>query len=73
MLQRSTKQASPTRTRTARAIGFTIARRLCEQALAIDPNNVRALMVLGTKFLMPPLLGLSGDPKGDLGRADQLE
>ena len=23
---------------------------LCEQALAIDPNNVRALMVLGSKF-----------------------
>ena len=26
---------------------------LCEQALAIDPNNVRALMVLGVKFLVP--------------------
>jgi tetratricopeptide (TPR) repeat protein len=46
---------------------------LCEQALAIDPNNVRALMALGVKFLMPPLLGLSGDPKGDLERADELE
>src|SRR5271166_6193248 len=38
---------------------------LCEQALAIDPNNVRALVVLGNKFLWPALLGLSSDPKGD--------
>ncbi len=45
---------------------------LCEQALAIDPNNVRALTVLGQKFLMPALLGLSGDPKGDFERADEL-
>jgi adenylate cyclase len=46
---------------------------LCEQALAIDPNNVRALAILGAKFYMPAALGLSGDPKGDLERADQLE
>ena len=46
---------------------------LCEQALAIDPNNVRALQVLGVKFFMPAALGLSGDPKGDLERADELE
>ena len=46
---------------------------LCEQALAIDPNNVRALMVLGIKFFMPAAFGFSGDPKGDLERADQLE
>ncbi len=46
---------------------------LCEQALAIDPNNVRALMALGVKFFMPALLGVSGDPKGDLERADELE
>ncbi len=46
---------------------------LCEQALAIDPNNVRALMVLGLKFFMPALIGVSGDPKGDLERADELE
>jgi len=46
---------------------------LCEQALAIDPNNVRALMALGIKFFLPAALGLSGDPKGDLERADQLE
>ena len=46
---------------------------LCEQALAIDPNNVRALMALGVKFYLPAALGLSSDPKGDLERADQLE
>ncbi len=46
---------------------------LCEQALAMDPNNVRALMVLGVKFLMPARLGLSGDPRGDLKRADEFE
>jgi TolB-like protein/Tfp pilus assembly protein PilF len=46
---------------------------LCEQALAIDPNNVRALLGLGNKFLLPAVLGLSGDPKGDLERVDELE
>jgi class 3 adenylate cyclase/TolB-like protein/Flp pilus assembly protein TadD len=46
---------------------------LCEQALAIDPNNVRALMVLGVKFWVPAAIGVSGDPKGDLKRADELE
>ena len=46
---------------------------LCEQALAIDPNNVRALMSLGVKFLAPAALGVSSDPKGDLKRADELE
>jgi adenylate cyclase len=45
---------------------------LCEQALAIDPNNVRALTALGNKILSPALLGLSSDPKGDLDRADEL-
>ena len=46
---------------------------LCEQALAIDPNNVRALMSLGAKFWLPAAIGLSSDPKGDLERADELE
>jgi adenylate cyclase len=46
---------------------------LCEQALAIDPNNVRALVVLGLKFIQPAILGVSGDPKGDLERGDELE
>jgi adenylate cyclase len=45
---------------------------LCEQALAIDPNNVGALLVSGWKFLMRAALGGSGDPKGDLERADEL-
>ena len=46
---------------------------LCDQALAIDPNNVRALMALGVKFYLPVSIGFSGDPKGDLKRADELE
>ena len=46
---------------------------LCEQALAIDPNNVHALMVLGVKFLARWQAGASSDPKGDLERADELE
>jgi adenylate cyclase len=45
---------------------------LCEQALAIDPNNVRALMSLGFKFLARAQAGVSGDPKGDIERADEL-
>jgi adenylate cyclase len=46
---------------------------LCEQALAIDPNNVRALTALGIKFWLPAGRGVSGDPKGDLEKADELE
>src|ERR1700722_12194398 len=45
---------------------------LCEQALAIDPNNVRAMTQLGWKFFQPAQSGVSGDPKGDLERADEL-
>ena len=45
---------------------------LCDQALAIDPNNVRALMALPVKFNARVGLGVSSDPKGDLERADQL-
>ena len=48
------------------------ASALCEQALAIDPNNVRALMGLATKFWIAAALGVSSDLKGDLERADQL-
>jgi TolB-like protein/class 3 adenylate cyclase/Tfp pilus assembly protein PilF len=45
---------------------------LCEQALAIDPNNDRALTWLGIKFFGLAQTGVSGDPKGDLQRADEL-
>jgi adenylate cyclase len=45
---------------------------LCEQALAIDPNNVRALQVLGWKFFLLAQTGVSKDSKGDLERADEL-
>ena len=45
---------------------------LCEQALAIDPNNVRALLMLGFKFYRLGDSGVSSDPKGDLERADGL-
>jgi tetratricopeptide (TPR) repeat protein len=46
--------------------------RLCEQALAIDPNNVRALAYLTQKYLWPALSGSSADPKADFERADEL-
>jgi adenylate cyclase len=46
--------------------------RLCEQALAIDPDNVRALVWLARKFWRPVAVGLSADPKGDFERADRL-
>jgi class 3 adenylate cyclase/TolB-like protein len=46
---------------------------LCEKALAIDPNNVRALMGLGQKFFLQAILGGSSDQKGDLERADDFD
>jgi adenylate cyclase len=36
--------------------------RLCEQALAIDPNNLRALSMLSVKFWVPVGIGRSADP-----------
>jgi TolB-like protein/Tfp pilus assembly protein PilF len=42
---------------------------LCEQALAIDPNNVRALVMLSIKYYLPILHGL----KGDLKKAEELQ
>ena len=45
---------------------------LCDQALAIDPNNVRALTWLGIKFFALAQTGVSGDRKRDLERADEL-
>ena len=46
--------------------------RLCEQALAIDPNNVLALSFLSVRHYVPVYLGFSADPKADLKRADEL-
>jgi adenylate cyclase len=46
--------------------------RLCEQALDIDPNNVRALSRLSVKFFLPVSFGRSADPKADLKRAEDL-
>jgi adenylate cyclase len=45
---------------------------LCEEALALDPNNVRALKSLGDRFLTRWQAGASSDPKGDLERADKF-
>jgi TolB-like protein/DNA-binding winged helix-turn-helix (wHTH) protein len=45
---------------------------LCEQALRVDPNNVRALWVLAMKFHVPVAMGMSADPEADLKRADDL-
>jgi len=44
--------------------------RLCDQALAADPNNVRALTYLALTFL--PSRGRSSDPEDKLKRADEL-
>jgi adenylate cyclase len=45
---------------------------LCEQALAVDPNNDRALDMLSFKFWLPVGMGVSADPMADLKRADEL-
>jgi adenylate cyclase len=45
---------------------------LCEQALAVDPNNVRALVQSGWKFFALGGFGDSRDRKGDLERADEF-
>jgi adenylate cyclase len=46
--------------------------RLCEQALAADPNNARALAWLSAKFLYLVNFGRSADREGDLKRGDEL-
>jgi len=46
--------------------------RLCEQALAVDPNNVYALALLSIKYWQPVSHNLSADPKADLKRGDEL-
>ena len=52
--------------------GANAGYRLCEQALAIDPNNDRALGLLSIKYWLPVGMGVSADPKADLRRADEL-
>jgi len=46
--------------------------RLCERALAADPDNVIALVVLSIKYWQPVSHNLSADPKADLERGDEL-
>ena len=46
---------------------------LCEQALAIDPNNVRALMVLGVKFSCRRRLAFPATLKATSSGPTQLE
>jgi tetratricopeptide (TPR) repeat protein len=46
--------------------------RLCEQALALDPNNALALSLLAQKYTSLVGSGTSADPKADLDRADEL-
>jgi adenylate cyclase len=45
---------------------------LCEQALSIDPKNVRALSWLSLKSYFSVVWGRSTDSKADLKRADEL-
>src|SRR5271166_2650026 len=46
--------------------------RLCEQALAADPNNVDVLTLLANKFNVSAGFCLSADPEADFKRADEL-
>ena len=45
---------------------------LCDQALAIDPDNVLATDFLTIRTWLPAALGLSADPKADFKRADEV-
>jgi tetratricopeptide (TPR) repeat protein len=45
---------------------------LCEQALQIDPENVRALAILSFKFQLRFSTHAGSDPQADLRRADEL-
>ena len=49
---------------------YRVSPPLCEQALAIDPNNVRALTYLALKFL--PSGGHGVGPGDNFNRADEL-
>jgi adenylate cyclase len=46
--------------------------KLCEQALQVDPNNVRALAHLSIKFWLPVVFGSSASPEADLKKADEM-
>jgi tetratricopeptide (TPR) repeat protein len=46
--------------------------QLCEQALEIDPQNVRALSFLSLKFTLRFYLPTGPNPQADLRRADEL-
>jgi tetratricopeptide (TPR) repeat protein len=48
------------------------AYRLCEQALEIDPENIRALSYLSFKFIHRVAYFASSDRQADLRRADEL-
>ena len=48
------------------------AYRLCEQALQIDPENIRALSYLSFKFIHRVAYFASPDRQADLRRADEL-
>jgi TolB-like protein/Tfp pilus assembly protein PilF len=48
------------------------AYELCEQALAVDPRNVRALSILAEKFSSRVTTGQSTDPDADIRRAAEL-
>jgi adenylate cyclase len=45
---------------------------LCERALEIDPNNVRALSILAEKFATRVTSLQSVDREADIERADEL-
>ena len=45
---------------------------LCEQALAIDPDNTLATNFLNIRTWLPAALGLIADRKADLQRADEV-
>jgi cytochrome c-type biogenesis protein CcmH/NrfG len=45
---------------------------LFERALALDPQDERTMMLLGTALAARLLNGMSEDPSGDLKRAEEL-
>jgi TolB-like protein/Tfp pilus assembly protein PilF len=49
-----------------------VARRLGERALELDPNNVRALIIMADLLALGVLASHSSDDEADLRRADEL-